>query len=124
MNIVLSVTFAGTPDAADTAAARLIVAIENARITAENVRLAALVPPGTPLPLLPVATPAQLKSSYLSLLTAAATQTHVYNIDQASKSPGLKQVFTDAEIQQIVNNLVARAAGGEATATIIADTVS
>jgi len=73
--LVFSVSFTGTPSGTDVRAARLIV-------DAENVRLAALDPPGTPLATTPASA---LKASYLGLLADIITNTHLSYIKQAGK---------------------------------------
>ena len=68
--------FTGSPDDYDKDAANLIV-------DQENERRAALDPP---LPLLPKATGAQLKSSYLIVLTDIVTAAHASYTSQAAEA--------------------------------------
>lgn len=107
-------TYIGTPNSDDILAARYIV-------TLENKRRAALVPPGTPLP---VDTGVNLKASYISILLGIVTTAHASYIEQARGVPGGQAVFTDAQIEQIRVNLITRLNNGESAASIIADTVA
>lgn len=144
MNVVFTLDYTGTPDADDVLAARHIIFLENQRRTQQNVviaatnaaaviensRRAAQLPPGTPIPivplltLLPVATAAQIKASYLSLLLAQITTQHLSNTALAKSITGIASRFTDAERQQIFANLSARLNSGESAANIITDTAS
>lgn len=114
MNIAISVNFTGTPDAEDQRAARHIIALENAR-------RAALTPPGTPLP---TATGADVKASYLAILTGILTSAHTSYIAQSVSRDGVAERFTADELDQIRKNLVDRLNAGESKAAIIADTAS
>lgn len=114
MNVILSVAFTGTPDADDILGARHIVFIENKR-------RAALTPPGTALP---TATPAELKASYLTILSGTITSAHVSYIQQAKSAQGLEQRFTAAQLETMRANLVARLNAGESAANLLADTAA
>lgn len=108
------ITFSGTPDADDILAAKVEVAKENAFQIAVN-------PAFTPLAITPAPT---LKASYITTILNRITRTHLDAITQAKGRGTLDAYFSSAEIASIVANLVSRAAGGEATSTIVADTVS
>lgn len=112
MNVVFSLNFSGAPDNDDILAARHIIFLENQR-------RAALTPPGTPLS---TADAASIKASYLTILLATVTAAHTSYIAQAKLT--LNSRFTDAEIQQITQNLVTRLNNGESSASIITDTIS
>lgn len=119
MNIVLSVTFTGTPDAEDVLAARHAIFVENKLRAQRSAILGAT--PETPLP---TSTPAEIKASYLSILTGRATTRHASYILEAKSEPAAKERFTPAELQQILANLVTRLNNGETAASIITDTAT
>jgi hypothetical protein len=112
MNVVFTVTFSGTPDADDARSASQIVFIENQKREATS-------PPGTPLA---VDTGANLKASYLSLLTAQVTAIHAQNI-LISKTQAIGSRFTGAKLQQIFGNLIDQLNAGTSVAAVIAKTV-
>jgi hypothetical protein len=114
MNVVFTIDYTGVADADDVLAARQIVFLENQR-------LAALTPPGTPLPTAP---PASLKASYLSVLLTIVTNAHLSYIAQTKSDVGYVARFTLAERTQIAANLVTRLNNGESSASIVTDTVS
>lgn len=114
MNITFSVGFTGTPDAEDQRAARHA-------IFTENTRRAALTPPGTPLP---NSTAAEVRASYLSILTSQIANQHSTNITYAASRDGVAERFTTDELDQIRRNLVDRLNAGESKASIVADTAS
>lgn len=108
MTIVLSVTFTGTPDAEDVLAARHAIFVEN------KLR-------ETPLPF---SAPAEVKASYLTILTEKAISRHKSYILEAQSEPAAKERFTPAELKQILANLVTRLNNGETAASIITDTAT
>jgi len=110
--ITLAVNFSGTPDADDQRALRQLIFMENQR-------LAALIPPGTPLP---SSTGAEAKSSYLSILTSQVTLIHSQNIVNA-KSQAIGSRFTNDQIQTIFANLIDQLNAGATPAQVIAKTV-
>jgi len=112
MNVTLSVTYTGSPDTDDVRAAYQAVYIENQR-------RAAAIPPGTPLL---TDTNANLKASYLTLLTAEAAASHVQRILLA-KTQAIATRFTDAELKTIFGNLIDQLNGGATVAAVIAKTV-
>lgn len=112
MNVIFSLDFTGAPDADDVLAARQIIFLENQR-------RAALTPPGTPLS---TANAAAIKASYLTILLVTVSAAHSSYIAQAKAALNVR--FTDAEIQQINQNLITRLNNGEPSASIITDTVS
>lgn len=114
MNVVLDVTFTGSPDADDQLAARHIVFLENQR-------RAALSPPGTQLLF---STPAQLKASYLAVLVTTITSAHVSYIQQAKSAQGAEARFTPAQLEAIRANLVARLNAGESAASLVTDSAA
>lgn len=133
--ITFTLDFTGTPDADDILAARHIVRQENERralvnvgITAENVRRAAQTPPLDPLPLLPIlptATGAQLKASYLGLLIPKnITEAHLDYIKQAKNVVSIAAQMSEAEHQQMAGYLQTRRNAGETWAQIVADMAS
>jgi len=113
MNILLTVTYTGTPDADDVLAARQVV-------FTENKDRAGLNPPGSPLP---SSTTAELKASYLSLLQAQVTQRHANNILQAKSDEAVRTRFTAAQIEQIRINLLTQLNNGATVDSVIAKTV-
>lgn len=115
MNITFTaLNYTGTPDADDILAARR-------EVDAENKRRAAQSPPGTPLPF---ATGADLKASYLTLRLASVTAAHLAAIDAAKQPAALSDLFSNAQLQQITANIMARANAGESAAAIVADTAA
>jgi len=114
MNVIFSIDFAGTPDSDDVLAARHAIFLEN-KTRSER------TPPGTPLPF---STPAQVKSSYLTILAAITTKFHQEAAAYAKTGPGVNQRFTLTQVAQINANLVARLNAGEAAAAIVIDTAA
>lgn len=130
--ITFTVDFTGTPDADDILAARHIVRLENERrtalntaTTAENARRAAQTPPLEPLPLLPIlptATGAQLKASYLGILSSRnLTDAHLDYIRQAKSAAAVEAQLTDADKQALYGAIQTRLNAGTPLATILAD---
>jgi hypothetical protein len=113
MNIVISVSYTGTPDADDVLAAYQIVG-------QENKDRAALTPPGTQLS---TDTAANLKASYLSLLKEEITRFHQRAILFAKSNEAVATRFTPAEVEQIRINLITQLNSGATTAAVIAKTV-
>lgn len=72
-SIVWTVDYSGTPSADDQLAAKKLIREENARITQKNTELAAQTPPGTPIPLWPSGTGAELKASVKGIMGQNAT---------------------------------------------------
>ena len=114
MNVAFTIDFVNSPDPDDVLAARHIIHLE-------NLRRAALTPPGTPLTF---ANNAQLKASYLGVLVATVTSAHLSYIQQAKSAQGAEARFTPSELETIRANLVARLNAGEAAATIVTDTAA
>lgn len=114
MNVAFTIDFTGAPDAEDALGARHIIFLENQR-------RAALTPPGTPLPF---ATPAQVKSSYLSVLLATVASAHSSYIQQAKSAQGTALRFTPAQLDTIRGNLVTRLNAGESAASLVTDTAA
>jgi len=108
------VTFTGTPNADDILAAQVEVAKENAYQIALN-------PAFTPLAITPAAT---LKASYITTILNRITRTHNDAITNAKNRGTMDSYFSAADIATITANLVSRAAGGEATSSIVTDTAS
>lgn len=108
------ITYSGTPDSDDAVAAKVAVA-------QENVFQLSLNPAFTPLAISPAAT---LKASYLTVILNRITRLHQEMIKIAKLSSTLDQYFQRSDIDQIIVNLVNRAAGGESAASIITDTAS
>jgi hypothetical protein len=113
MNIVISVSYTGTPDADDALAAYQIVG-------QENKDRAALNPPGA---VLPTSTTAELKASYLSLLSAEITRFHQRAILFAKSNEAIATRFTPAQVEQIRINLITQLNSGATPAAVIAKTV-
>lgn len=111
MNIVLSTTFSGTPDADDILAAQRLV-------RKENERRAALIPPGTPLD---TSSAANLKASALVVLSALQNTSWQSYVEQARNEI---ERFTQAQLDQIKANLNSRLNAGESAASIVTDTAS
>lgn len=119
MNIVLSVTFTGTPDAEDVLAARHAIFLEN------KLRVQRSAMPGaTPETPLPTSSAAEIKAGYLAILTEKAIGRHKSNILEAQSEPAAKERFTPLELKQILANLVTRLNNGETAASIITDTTT
>lgn len=114
MAISFSIDYSGSPDADDLLAARHAIFLENRRRSQ-------LVPPGTPLAF---ATPAQVKTSYLSILTTGLNARHQDYAEAAKNESGVAQRFTLAQVQQMHANLVTRLNAGESAATIVSDTAA
>lgn len=114
MNVIFTVNFTGTPDGDDVLSARHAVFLEN-RMRSQ------LTPPGTPLPF---STPAELKASYLAILTARVTIFHMEKNTEAKSEAGVSQRFTLDQVAQMHGNLVARLNAGESADTIVIDTAS
>lgn len=106
--------FTGSASADDVLAANYAIGLENKGITD-------FLPPGVPLP---TDGAANLKASYLTLVTAIITATHNKYITDAKTDTGLFTGFTQAQIEQMKANLLARAQAGEPVASIIADTAT
>lgn len=117
--ITFSLQLQNAFDAEDKLAARKLIRAKNKEITAANLLLAAQVPPGTPLPLLPLGTNAELKASTESLLVPLVTGWWASYIQQAKDD---RSRFTEAEWTQIKTNLNARLDAGETPAGITTDT--
>jgi hypothetical protein len=113
MNILLSVSYTGTPDADDVLAARQVV-------FQENKDRAMLTPPGA---VLPTSTTAELKASYLSLLQERVMLRHQNNILFAKSDEAVRTRFTPTEVEQIRINLMTQLNNGSTTAAVIAKTV-
>ena len=113
MNVVFTVTFTGIADADDIRTAKQTIYVENQR-------LAALPTPGTPLA---TATLADVKASYLSILTARVTADHINNIRLAKSSFVMMTRFTATEVDQINANLIDQLNAGVTSAAVIAKTV-
>lgn len=132
--ITFTLGFTGTPDLDDILAARHIVRLENERrtaqnvaITEENVRRAAQDPPLAALPLLailPTATGAELKASYLGLFLATVTSAHLSYIEQAKSSQSLTGRLTEDQMKQLIGAVTTRLNNGDSVATILADVAS
>lgn len=126
--------FSGSPSPDDILAARDIVRRENERrtaenvsIAAENVRRAALTPPLSALPLLtilPVATGAQLKASYLSILLVVVTAAHADYINKAKTAAAVESQLTESQKQSLYSAIQTRLNNGETMDTILADVTS
>lgn len=114
MTVVFSIDFTGSPDADDLLAARHAIFLENRRRSQ-------LVPPGTPLAF---ATPAQVKTSYLSILTTGLNARHLDYADAAKNESGVAQRFTLAQVQQMHANLVTRLNAGATAQSIVDDTAA
>ena len=108
--------FTGTPSTDDTLAARFTIIQEN-----KTQSQLELNPPGIQLPF---DTPANIKASYLTILTNRVTALHSSNINAAKSDPGLQQGFTGSQLEQIKSNLLTRLINGESAASIVADTAS
>lgn len=81
--VLISVTTSGASDAEDARAARFVVGLRNAEITAENAVLAAQTPPGTPIPLLPTTPAAALKASTEAVYTRTMQLAHLSYVKEA-----------------------------------------
>lgn len=112
--VVFTIDFTGVVDPDDLLAARHAIFLENRRRSQ-------LVPPGA---VLPFATPAQVKTSYLSILTTGLNARHLDYADAAKNESGVAQRFTLAQVQQMHANLVTRLNAGESAATIVSDTAA
>lgn len=77
----------------DRLAAKHHADVENAWRVEENVRLAALETPGTPLAIFPVTTAAERKTAYEAYLARIITSAHLSNITVAKASQVDKQNF-------------------------------
>lgn len=88
MNISFTIDYTGTPDEDDILGAKLIVNQENARRAQQE-------PPETPLP---DSTNAELKASYLEVLTNIVVNAH---IDYARQS---KQITRNQQVQNLWMN--------------------
>lgn len=67
--------------------------LRNAAITTENARLLALTPPGTPLPLLAVGTPNEIKQSYEAFCAEGVLGLHVnWSNDAAENNATARQI--------------------------------
>lgn len=93
MTTLVIATNVSNPDAEDRRAMNKIIADENAFITRENARLAALVPPGTPIPILPNSTPAERKTSYEYCLNKFLKSAHGSYIKLATAEADLDPTF-------------------------------
>ena len=93
MTTLTIATNVSNPDAEDRRAMNKIIADENAFITRENVRLAALVPPGTPIPLLLNSTAAERKTSYEYCLNKILKSAHGSYIHLANAEADLDPSF-------------------------------
>lgn len=113
--VAFTVDYSGTVTADDQIAARHAIFLENRRRSL-------LTPPVTPLLF---STPAELKASYLSILTSRVTARHLTNVSDAKSEVGISQRFTLAQVETIHGNLVARLnAGSETAAQIVSDTAA
>lgn len=106
--------FTGVADADDVRAAKHSV-------LQRNIELSRLDPPGSPLPL---ATNAELKASYLSILLEDVGRAHLGRIGASKIPPRLDDYFSRPQIEEIIANLVTRSQNGEDPATIVTDTAS
>jgi len=75
---------------------------------------------GSPLPM---DTPANLKASYLFLLTEKTTQRHQANIVFSKSNDAVATRFTAAQIETIRINLITQLNNGATPAQVIAKTV-
>jgi len=112
MNVILSVTFTGVPDNDDIRTAKQTIFVENQR-------LLSLSPTGSALP---TSSLVEVKSSYLSILSARVTADHINNI-RLSKTMAMPSRFTQAEIDQMSANLIDQLNSGTGSATVVASTV-
>ena len=113
MNIVPSVTFSGTPDADDVRAARQAIFIENRN-------RAALNPPGVALP---SSTAAEVKASYLTILTAIITDLHQQNILRGKGRDAVQTRMTPAQLDAINANIIDALNSGTTPDAVVAKTV-
>lgn len=122
MNVVFTVSYTGTPDADDAAAARYAVIYENSQRSQYN----ASNPTLPPKSLLPLSTTAELKASYLTVILDRVVARHLSNIREADaeSETQVREKLTPAQYVQIVRNLNARLNAGETAASVVADTAS
>jgi len=112
MNLTITVDYTGTPDSDDVRAAKQ-------SIFDENTRRATLIPPGT---ILPSGTSPEIKASYVGLLAAQVSATHLRNI-LIAKTQAVSSRFTDSQLQTIFGNLIDQLNAGATVAAVIAKTV-
>lgn len=122
--ITFTIGFTGSPDASDILGARRIVRIRNDEITAENARRAAQTPPLSALPLLPFATGAELKASYLGILLETVTSAHASYVAQAKAPTEVQSRLSAAEQEQLFAAIATRLNAGDSVATILTDVSS
>lgn len=116
-----SSTHSGTADADDSATAIAEIDAENAKRTAQNAILAAQVPPGTPIALLPKANASQINASIDVIM---AKETNDLWIGKKQRLQQSQEDFTPEELSEMRANVSRRRRAGEAKASIIADTAA
>lgn len=110
MTISPSVSLGGSLDADDKRAALLAVARENAVRLANNQSL------------LPIDTAANLRASYITVLSSVIVNIHTALINDSKTSQAVKDSgWTQPEIDTIHAAIVDRLAAGESKAAILAD---
>jgi hypothetical protein len=110
MTIVFAVTSTGTPDNDDKGAIRLVVNEENLRRVANS---------ETPLP---VDTPANLRTSYLTVRTAQVQAWHTNDAARAKTTETLRaNGLTQVQIDQLAVAASERINNGEPFSSILAD---